>query len=89
MKGDEDTYRAASMNDYVSKLMKSEKLAAAMQRQSGAEISTGTPNAHSNALSPERPNADGTALQDDLNRLISNIDADVACTFTSAFSAIS
>lgn len=89
MKGDEDTYRAASMNDYVSKLIESEKLAAAMQRQSGAEISTGTTNAHSNALSPERPNADGTALQDDLNRLIGNIDADVACTFTSAFSAIS
>ena len=89
MKGDEDTYRAASINDYVSKLIESEKLAAAMQRQSGAEISTGTTNVHSNALSPERPNADGTALQDDLNRLISNIDADVACTFTSAFSAIS
>ena len=88
MKGDEDTYRAASMNDYVSKPIESEKLAAAMQRQSGAEISTGTTNAHSTAPSPGRPNDDGTALQGDLNRLIGNIDSDIACTFNSAFSAI-
>jgi two-component system sensor histidine kinase/response regulator len=88
MKGEEDTYRAASMNETVSKPIESEKLAAAMQRQSGSEISTGTTNAHSTAPSPERPNADGTALQDDLNRLICKLDADIACTFTSTFSAI-
>jgi CheY-like chemotaxis protein len=87
-KGEEDTYRAASMNETVSKPIESEKLAAAMQRQSGSEISTGTTNAHSTAPSPERPNADGTALQDDLNRLICKLDADIACTFTSTFSAI-
>lgn len=78
MKGDEDTYRAAGMNDYVSKPIESDKLAAAMHRQCGTEAATGNANAHSTAPSPEGPNTDDTTLQDDLDRLIGDIDAGVA-----------
>ena len=38
MKGDEEKYRSSGMNDYVSKPIESDKLAAAMKRQCGNAI---------------------------------------------------
>lgn len=38
MKGDEKKYRSSGMNDYVSKPIESDKLAAAMKRQCGNAI---------------------------------------------------
>lgn len=78
MKGDEDTYRAAGMNDYVSKPIESEKLAAAMQRQCGAETPAGHPAPGSKSETPETPTVADPALQDDLERLMGDIDADIA-----------
>lgn len=75
MKGDEDTYRAAGMNDYVSKPIESDKLAAAMQRQCSF---TASPPATEPALSTDhsRPNSSGEEnLQNDLDTLFSEIES--------------
>jgi PAS domain S-box-containing protein len=77
MKGDEQKYREAGMNDYVTKPIESEKLAAAMQRQCGqdATIQPGesAPRA-AGAPSPE----DIPGLQRDLDTLLGDLDADIA-----------
>jgi CheY-like chemotaxis protein len=78
MKGDEDTYRAAGMNDYVSKPIESEKLAAAMQRQCGAEAPIGPTNTQSPSEAPKASMPPDAALQNELDQLIGDIDADVA-----------
>ena len=78
MKGDEDTYRAAGMNDYVSKPIESEKLAAAMQRQCGAEAPIGPTNTQSPSEAPKASMPPDAALQNELDQVIGDIDADVA-----------
>ncbi|MFT5488026.1 MAG: PAS domain S-box-containing protein [Alphaproteobacteria bacterium] len=75
MKGDEDTYRAAGMTDYVSKPIESEKLAAAMQRQCSANTPTRQAGTQTSPKTPDGPNVADTGLQDDLDRLIGDIDA--------------
>ena len=79
MKGDEEKYRAAGMNDYVTKPIESDKLAAAMQRQCGADIgirSTGSMAPTADAAIPIRPTAEETAeLLNDIDKLFPNVDA--------------
>lgn len=70
MKGDEETYRAAGMSDYVSKPIESDKLAAAMQRQCRF---TATPEAAARRAGAARE--DQRELQKDLDRLMNEIDS--------------
>lgn len=70
MKGDEETYRAAGMSDYVSKPIESEKLSAAMQRQCPF---TATPEAAARRAGVT--NEDQREIQEDLDRLMNEIDS--------------
>ena len=69
MKGDEKRYRAAGMNDYVSKPIESEKLTSAIYRQTGVLAPIAKPGKAPAALIQE-PEAPDTALQTDLDRLL-------------------
>ena len=79
MKGDEKRYRAAGMNDYVSKPIESEKLTSAIYRQTGVLAPIAKPGKAPAALIQE-PEAPDTALQTDLDRLLVDIDTDIDLT---------
>ena len=76
MKGDEDSYRSAGMNDYVSKPIESDKLASAIHRQCGVETRIENPGSSPMTGKPT-PQVDEAALQKNLDSLISSIDADL------------
>ena len=76
MKGDEERYRSAGMNDYVSKPIESDKLASAMHRQCGIDAPAGRAGISPSAEMPSQT-IDKTALQKDLDTLITSIDADL------------
>jgi PAS domain S-box-containing protein len=76
MKGDEKRYRAAGMNDYVSKPIESAKLASAIYRQSGVLAPIAKPG-QAPAARKQEPEAPDTALQTDLDRLLGDIDIDL------------
>lgn len=77
MKGDEQKYREAGMDDYVSKPIENDKLAAAMQRQCGNDITLRA----SPVLSPSRRNTEDIStasdMQEDLDKLLGDLDADM------------
>jgi CheY-like chemotaxis protein len=79
MKGDEEKYRASGMNDYVTKPIESDKLAASMQRQCGPGVNLRpeeprVPTVRS--LIPRQASTDrDTALQQELDKLFRDIDA--------------
>ncbi|MBT5646466.1 MAG: response regulator, partial [Rhodospirillaceae bacterium] len=76
MKGDEKRYRAAGMNDYVSKPIESAKLASAIYRQSGVLAPIAKPG-QAPAARKQEPESPDTALQTDLDRLLGDIDMDL------------
>jgi PAS domain S-box-containing protein len=77
MKGDEQKYREAGMNDYVSKPIESEKLAAAMQRQCGEDAAIRPVEFNSPSDAQVRSPAENADIQQDLDDLISGLDAEI------------
>ncbi len=77
MKGDEKRYRAAGMNDYVSKPIESDKLASAISRQCGIDAQIADTGIFPMTDTPT-PQPDKAALQKDLDSLMSSIDADLS-----------
>jgi PAS domain S-box-containing protein len=81
MKGDEQKYREAGMNDYVTKPIESEKLAAAMQRQCGDAVSLRPVQTTTSGAPDNEPGTDNSdtlrALQDleEMDKLFRDIDA--------------
>ena len=69
MKGDEEKYRSSGMNDYVSKPIESDKLAAVMKRQCGNDI---TLFQRQTSLPPQ-PVDSLPQLEEDLSTLLSEM----------------
>ena len=67
MKGDDEKYRSSGMNDYVSKPIESDKLAAVMKRQCGNDI---TLFQRQTSLPPQ-PVDSLPQLEEDLSTLLS------------------
>ena len=78
MKGDEQKYREAGMDDYVSKPIESDKLDAAMQRQCGENV---TIRPAGNVIPPVANTGSAEDIPDiqrDLDNLFDGLDADIA-----------
>lgn len=73
MKGDEEKYRSSGMNDYVSKPIESDKLAAVMKRQCGYDI---TLFQRQTSLPPQ-PVDSLPQLEEDLSTLLSEMDSGI------------
>jgi signal transduction histidine kinase/CheY-like chemotaxis protein len=73
MKGDEEKYRSSGMNDYVSKPIESDKLAAAMKRQCGNAITL----LQRQTSLPPQPVDSLPQLEEDLSTLLSEMDSGI------------
>lgn len=79
MKGDEEKYLASGMNDYVTKPIERDKLAAAMRRQCGSSVGIRPEGSRAptvRSLIPRQASTDQeTALQKELDTLFRDFDA--------------
>ena len=73
MKGDEDKYLSAGMNDYVSKPIEGDKLASAIYSQFGIVAPIGNPG-RARGEEDISTDTEDAGLQHDLDSLISAID---------------
>ena len=73
MKGDDEKYRSSGMNDYVSKPIESDKLAAVMKRQCGNDIT----HFQRQTSLPPRPVDSLPQLEEDLSTLLSEMDTGI------------